>query len=71
MLRIATIGAGASGLACAYRLLTSSSISKMQIVVFEASNKFGGRMQTANVGDTPVDLGAAFVHGIEGIVFCF
>ena len=48
-LRIAVIGAGLSGLACAYRLQQAG----YAVTVFEKSRGVGGRMSTRRVSDEP------------------
>jgi protoporphyrinogen oxidase len=52
--RIAVIGAGASGLSCAYELQKSGAA----VIVFEARPYVGGRMATRTKQDLPFDIGA-------------
>lgn len=59
-LKVIVIGAGASGLAASQTLLSQGC----QVQVLEARNRTGGRVQTVNLGDHPVDLGASWIHGI-------
>jgi polyamine oxidase len=56
------VGAGVAGLAAARELVRRGS----KVVVLEARNRIGGRIQTATVGGEIVDLGAAWIHGIRG-----
>lgn len=59
-MRVAIVGAGASGLQCAHSLVTSKAISPDQLVILEARDRIGGRVHTNKDG---YDLGAAWVHG--------
>lgn len=43
---IAIIGAGVSGLYCAYRLLNSPAFSGKKIAIYERINRTGGRLQS-------------------------
>lgn len=52
--RIAVIGAGISGLTCAYELQRAGH----QVTVFEKENFVGGRMSTRIKDDLPFDIGA-------------
>lgn len=58
---ILIVGAGAAGLAAAREL----SFSKLSVVVLEARNRVGGRINThLDAGFAgPIELGAEFVHG--------
>lgn len=56
------IGAGIAGLAAA-RLLHDNGY---QVKVLEARDRIGGRIYTQFDGTLPVDLGASWIHGIEG-----
>ena len=53
------VGAGMAGLTAAKRL----SDQGMQIRVFEARNRIGGRIWTDNRLTLPLDLGASWIHG--------
>lgn len=59
---VAVIGAGVSGLAAA-QLLSESDIN---VTVFEARSRIGGRVWTSNDLGTPLDLGASWIHGTRG-----
>jgi oxygen-dependent protoporphyrinogen oxidase len=79
-MRIAVIGAGISGLGCAYRLQGRGH----EVVVFEQGEAVGGRMRTVRKQGLAIDVGANLllenyehVHtlarelGIEGSLFSF
>ena len=59
--RVVVVGAGAAGLATAATLAPSHSV-----VVLEARNRPFGRVQTDRSTGTPVELGAAWIHGSTG-----
>ena len=52
-MRIAVVGAGISGLTCAFRLEQRGH----SVRVFEAESDVGGRMATTHVGSFSVDTG--------------
>ena len=58
---VVIVGAGAAGLAAAWRL---SALGR-GVVVLEARDRAGGRILTRRSGDlvVPIELGAEFVHG--------
>jgi phytoene dehydrogenase-like protein len=58
---VLVIGAGIAGLAAAAELAASG----LQITVLEARDRIGGRILTLHPdgADTPIELGAEFVHG--------
>ena len=56
MTRVAIIGAGMSGLACA-RQLTKAGVS---VVVFDKGRGIGGRVVTRQAGDLQFDHGHLF-----------
>ena len=56
------IGAGMSGVSCA-RMLADAG---QRVVVLEARDRVGGRMNTERSAGFPVDLGASWIHGIDG-----
>ncbi|MEM7366859.1 MAG: FAD-dependent oxidoreductase, partial [Pseudomonadota bacterium] len=58
---VAVVGAGMSGLAAAHRLREAG----VNIHVFEARDRIGGRMNTDHSLGTPLDLGASWIHGIN------
>ncbi len=59
MTHVLVIGAGVSGLIAALRLAESGC----RVTMLEASDRVGGRIRTAHVGEAAVELGAEFVHG--------
>ena len=62
--RVAIVGAGIAGLAAA-RVLRDMGLR--DVVVLEARDRIGGRIWTTRIGNgVPVDLGASWVHGVEG-----
>ncbi|XP_024888856.1 polyamine oxidase 1-like [Temnothorax curvispinosus] len=63
--KIVIVGAGASGIAAASRLL-KRGVS--DFVILEANDRIGGRINTTNFGEYVVDLGAEWVHGESGNV---
>ncbi|MCI0585200.1 MAG: FAD-dependent oxidoreductase [Planctomycetes bacterium] len=57
---VIVIGAGVAGLGAARALHDAG----LDVVVFEARDRIGGRAYTRDVGGVPVDAGAMFVHGV-------
>lgn len=62
---IVIVGAGASGIAAASRLLQFNIAG---IVILEAENRRGGRIKSVEFGnkDVYIELGAEWCHGEEG-----
>ena len=60
--RIAIIGAGMSGLASAHKLSTNGR----EVTVFEARDRIGGRIWTDDRLGVALELGASWIHGING-----
>lgn len=61
--RILVIGAGLAGLAAASALQKQGH----DLVIVEARDRIGGRLWTSTQwADAPVDLGASWIHGMEG-----
>jgi monoamine oxidase len=56
---VIVVGAGVAGLAAA-RLLSESG---RRVAIVEARDRVGGRLLSAH-GETPIELGAEFVHGL-------
>ena len=56
--RVVVIGAGMAGLTAANALHHAG----VPCVVLEARSRIGGRLHTADVGGSPVDLGGAWIH---------
>ncbi|XP_044746652.1 spermine oxidase-like [Coccinella septempunctata] len=61
--KVIIIGAGASGIATASRLLEQNITD---FIILEAENRIGGRIHSFYLSDGFVDLGAQFVHGERG-----
>ncbi|MBK9745325.1 MAG: FAD-dependent oxidoreductase [Chloroflexi bacterium] len=59
---ILVIGAGIAGLAAARRLQTAG----YAVIVLEGRDRIGGRVWTDYTLGLPLDLGAAWIHGIDG-----
>ncbi|MCF6344218.1 MAG: FAD-dependent oxidoreductase [Devosiaceae bacterium] len=59
---VAIIGAGMSGLSAAHHL---GSVG-LEVSVFEARNRIGGRIWTDKSLGEPLDLGASWIHGVRG-----
>nr|XP_022913145.1 probable polyamine oxidase 5 [Onthophagus taurus] len=57
------IGAGPSGIA-AFSVLAKN---KTDVIILEAENRIGGRINTVEFGENVVDLGAQWVHGSKHI----
>jgi monoamine oxidase len=56
--RVLVVGAGIAGLAAANALANAGR----EVVVLEGRDRLGGRLHTADVGGSPVDLGGAWIH---------
>lgn len=60
---VIVVGAGVSGLAAARHLADSGR----RVTILEGRGRIGGRVWTSTVWpDIPVDLGASWIHGIDG-----
>lgn len=53
--RIVIVGAGASGMAAATKLISNGF---RNLVILEAENRFGGRINTIPFGQNVLDMGA-------------
>lgn len=60
--KVIVIGAGIAGLAAA-RALVDKNIN---VIILEARNRVGGRIWTDDSLGVPLDLGASWIHGING-----
>jgi monoamine oxidase len=58
---VIVIGAGLAGLAAARQLMRQGR----RVLVLEARDRIGGRVWTRSLAGAPVDMGAAWIHGIE------
>lgn len=61
--QVVVVGAGLAGLAAAAALRAGG----LQVLVLEARERIGGRIWTSRAWpDMPMDLGASWVHGVQG-----
>lgn len=60
--RVIVIGAGIAGIAAARSL----QLAGVEVLVLEARDRLGGRVWTDKRWDTPVELGATWIHGETG-----
>ena len=60
--KIGIVGAGMSGLAAADALVRQG----YEVTIWEARDRIGGRVWTDDSLEAPLDLGASWIHGIEG-----
>jgi monoamine oxidase len=59
------IGAGMSGLACASRLLEHPSYQNgKNLLVLEARDRIGGRIESVHLNGSRLDTGANWIHGV-------
>lgn len=63
--RIVIVGAGASGIAAASKLIENGFEN---LIILEAENRIGGRVNTVKFDEYVIDLGAQWVHGEKGNV---
>lgn len=61
--RVVIVGAGPAGLAAAQYLRERG----VEPLVLEARTRLGGRIDTVQMGDFNVDLGAAYIHGCDAM----
>lgn len=59
---VVVVGAGVAGLTTA-RLLNDAG---RRVVVLEARDRVGGRVHTERIGGRVTDLGASWIHGVDG-----
>ena len=60
--RVIVIGAGLAGATAAAELAARGA----DVVVFEASDRIGGRIRTDRTWGVPIELGASWIHGLRG-----
>ena len=60
--QVIVIGAGMAGLSAARRLVALN----YRVIVLEARDRFGGRVWTDRSLGLPLDLGASWIHGVDG-----
>ncbi|BFI03101.1 hypothetical protein MPTK1_1g00700 [Marchantia polymorpha subsp. ruderalis] len=63
--RVVIVGAGMAGIAAAQRLQRLAS-SRLQLTVLEASERIGGRIRSSEFNGERMELGATWIHGIDG-----
>lgn len=63
--KIIVIGAGPAGLAAISKLLENGY---KNVLLLEASDRIGGRINSTKFGDGFVDLGAQWIHGRNGSI---
>ncbi|KAL6496530.1 hypothetical protein OROGR_029788 [Orobanche gracilis] len=65
--RIVIIGAGMAGLTAANKLYTYPDSNQLfEISVLEGGNRIGGRINTSSFCGDRIELGATWIHGIDG-----
>ncbi|XP_051157870.1 uncharacterized protein LOC127279516 [Leptopilina boulardi] len=62
---VIVVGAGVSGIAAASKLMENGF---KNVKILEAEDRIGGRIHTAKMGDQLIELGAQWIHGVEGNV---
>ncbi len=60
--KIVVVGAGMAGLGAASSLKALGH----EVVLLEARSRVGGRIYSTDLGDSRVELGASWIHGIQG-----
>lgn len=65
--KIVIIGAGIAGLTAANKLYTTQGSKDLfELCVVEGGNRIGGRINTSEFGGDRIEMGATWIHGIEG-----
>ena len=60
--RVAVLGAGAAGLACARELIDAG----FDVELIEARDRPGGRVWSEEIVGLPAEMGASWIHGVSG-----
>ena len=60
--KVAVLGAGAAGLACARELIDSG----FEVQLLEARDRAGGRVWSEEIAGVPAEMGASWIHGVRG-----
>ncbi|PKA58990.1 putative polyamine oxidase 5 [Apostasia shenzhenica] len=63
--KVVIVGAGMAGLAAAHRLQSCSG-DILDLVVVEAGDRIGGRIFTSEFSGSRIEMGATWIHGIDG-----
>ncbi|XP_015127812.1 spermine oxidase [Diachasma alloeum] len=63
--KVIIVGAGAAGIAAASKLIQNGIDD---VIILEAENRYGGRINSTRIGEYWADLGGQWVHGVEGNV---
>ncbi|KAJ6814613.1 putative polyamine oxidase 5 [Iris pallida] len=63
--RIVIVGAGIAGLTAAHRLRTAAG-DLLDVTVLEAGDRLGGRVLSSHFAGDRVEMGATWIHGIDG-----
>ncbi|PHT53135.1 putative polyamine oxidase 5 [Capsicum baccatum] len=64
---VVIIGAGIAGLAAAKTLYTTQNSKEFfELCVVEGGNRIGGRIMTSEFNGDQIEMGATWIHGIEG-----
>lgn len=64
--RVVIIGAGMAGIAAAQRLQKQAGAGRYELTILEASDRIGGRICSSEFNGEGIELGATWIHGIEG-----
>lgn len=64
--RVVVIGAGMAGLTAARCLHTASAGDFFDLYVVEAGHRIGGRVLTSEFAGDRIEMGATWIHGIDG-----
>ncbi|PHT87120.1 hypothetical protein T459_09226 [Capsicum annuum] len=65
--KVVIIGAGIAGLAAAKTLYTTQNSNEFfELCVVEGGNRIGGRIMTSEFNGDQIEMGATWIHGIEG-----
>jgi monoamine oxidase len=65
-MKVLVLGAGISGISAALELLASG----VDCQILEARDRIGGRIWKAQEFDVPIDLGASWIHQVNGMCQC-
>ncbi|KAH7301580.1 hypothetical protein KP509_23G033200 [Ceratopteris richardii] len=63
--RVIIVGGGMAGLSAAHHL-TAVAPGKFNLILLEANNRLGGRICSSSIHGEVIEMGATWIHGIEG-----